>query len=149
MPVAETLTTATKLSKDTTRVLDDAAKGPVTLFRSKKPAITLVERDAWCDATQAKHWLSVVSVVVLYTLGRIKGEEAGYPAEYAWLRRFSNDELRDFINEITGAVSGALHTGRSWDGVDAVVEEWRRSAALLEDDELNSRFKQTLGDIRR
>lgn len=149
MPVAESVTTATKLSKETTRVLDDAAKGPVTLYRVRKPAITLVEREAWCDANHAKHWLSVVSTVVRYTLERIRGEEAGYPAEYAWLRRFSDDELRDFIDEVTGAVSGALHTGRSWDGVDAVVEEWRRSAALLEDEELNARFQQTLEDIRR
>ncbi len=149
MPVAENVTTATKLAKDTSRVLDDAAKGPIILYRGNKPAITLVDRASWCDAAIAKTWLSTLSTIICYALNRFAGRtDAGYPSEFAWLRLFEDDDVRDFITELNAAVISALHTGRSWERVDAVVDEWRRSAALLEDDEMRARFSQTLEDVR-
>jgi len=148
--VAETTTTATRLARETPRVLDDAAKGPVTVTRpGKKPAVTLVTRELWREGEQAKHWLSVQSVIVQYALQRSKGRQAGYPAEYGWIRVFDDEDLRDFIGELIDAIYGSLHMGRSWDDVDAVIEEWRRSACAMEDAELAARFHRTLEDIRR
>lgn len=149
MPVAEKLATATDLQKKTGRVLDDAAKGPVSIQRPNKPAITLVKRDAWQDAANAKLWLSTYSAIVRYVVERASNEsEPAYPTEFAWLRLFDLEDLREFLDELSSAIYAAIHGLRPWDDADAVVEEWRRSAAALDNEELRRRFKQTLGEFR-
>jgi prevent-host-death family protein len=140
--------TASDLQRKTKQVLDDASKGPVSLSRRNAPDITLVSSDLWNEATHARAWLSFVTSIVHYVVERAeKGEGAAYPAEFSWLRSFEVPDLRDFLTELTAAVTGALHGGRSWELAEAVIEEWRRSAAVLEDAELSERLKHTLQDL--
>ena len=144
----EKITNVSELQRSMKRVLDDAGKGPVCLVRPKAPAITLVARERWCEAAQAMRWLEVFTAVVRYAIERVAGgDAAAYPVEFAWLRKFDIEDVREFLDEFSTALHGALQGGRSWDAVDAVVEEWRRSAAVLGDDDLPQRFRRTLDDL--
>jgi hypothetical protein len=142
-------TTATDLQRKTKQVLEAASRGPISLIRPKAPPITLVASSLWNDATRSKYWLSTFTAIVRYALERgLKGDGVAYPAEFAWLRLFDIDELREFLDELSAAMYGVLHGGQPWDLVNAVVEEWRRSAGVLADEALMQRFNQTLEDFK-
>jgi hypothetical protein len=149
MPVAEKTATATELMKHTRRVLEEATKGPVSLIRPKKPTITLVAKDTWQQLNLAKDWFGIYALVVRYAVERaMKASPASVPADFAWLEHFGIDDVREFIDELSQAVYHAVRGMRSWDDVEAIVEEWRRSAQALVDEDLRKRFTQTLEDLR-
>jgi hypothetical protein len=147
-PQTASITDLQRRAKD---VLDRAARAPVRVMRpGKKPPITLVASDLWSEASSSRRRLSTFTSIVRYVVERRqKGDAAPYPAEFAWLRVFDVDDLEEFVDELSGAMHGALHGGRTWVGVDAVIDEWQRSAAVLDDDALTTRFAQVLEDIRQ
>jgi hypothetical protein len=109
----------------------------------------MVNREAWQEAASSSKWLSVFSAIVKYAVERINGEQnPSCPADFGWLSLFEPLDVREFVNDLSGALNGVMQGLRPWDDVDAVVEEWRRSAVVLNDSELRRRFEETIKDIR-
>jgi hypothetical protein len=137
--------TPTELQTGYKRLLTLAAGGAVVSIRQQggKPTIALVTKDAWLDAMMAKSWLSLLSAVVKYATGRILNDPSPVcPSEFSWLQLYGPDDIRAFIDELSGAISGVANRTRTWDDVEAIVEEWSRSAALLEHEDLVDRFRK-------
>lgn len=148
MPVAEKLATASDLARKSAQILDEAAKGPVSIPREKeKPAITLVRRDRWQQAECAEHWMIAFSSIVRFCLALIAGETDGYPQEWEWLRAFEAEDLTAFLTEFSEAMSNAVHGTRSWDEVEDVLHEWHHGALALVDNELAGRFRQARAEF--
>ena len=135
----------TDLQRDYKRLLNLAEDGAVVNItqRGGKPTCTLVSKEAWLDAMMAKAWLSTLSAVVKYATGRIlKDESLICPSDFSWLQLYDTDDVRAFIDELSGAINSVANRRLTWDDVDAIVEEWSRSAALLEHQELVDRFRK-------
>jgi hypothetical protein len=137
----------TDLQRGYRRLLDLAEEGSIVNIRQTggKPVITLVSNREWNEAMLARAWLSMLSAVVKYATGRILRQESPVcPSEFAWLQLYkSEDDVRAFVDELSGAINRAANGAQSWDEVDAVVHEWSRSAALLEHPEVMDRFCRT------
>jgi hypothetical protein len=137
--------TPTELQKEYKRLLTLAEGGTVVSIRQQggKPTIALVSKDAWLDAMMSKSWLSILSAVVKYATGRILNDPSPVcPSEFSWLQLYGPEDIRAFIDELSGAINGVANRTRTWDDVEVIVEEWARSAALLEHEELTNRFRK-------
>lgn len=142
--------TPSELQTDYRRLLDLAETTPVDIKqRGKKPTIAMVNKETWRDAVIAKAWLSILSAVVKYATGRLLDDPKPVcPSEFAWLRLYGTDDIRTFIDELSGTILSVVNGAGNWDHVHAVVDEWCRSAALLENKNLVERFKQASEEIR-
>ncbi|HET6274772.1 MAG TPA: hypothetical protein VFE16_02375 [Candidatus Cybelea sp.] len=137
--------TPTDLQRDYKRLLTLAEDGGVVNInqRGHRPSCTLVSKEAWLDAMMAKSWLSTLSAVVKYATGRILNDPALIcPSDFSWLQLYNTEDIRGFVDELSGAINSVANRTLTWDDVDAIVEEWSRSAALLEHEELVDRFRK-------
>jgi hypothetical protein len=137
--------TPTDLQKGYKRLLALAAGGGVVSIRQRgdKPTIAMVSKEAWLDAMMAKAWLSTLSAIVKYATGRILNDPSPIcPSDFTWLQLYDTEDIRTFVNELSGAINSVANRTLNWDDVDAIVEEWSRSAALLEHQELADRFRK-------
>jgi len=149
MATAEKLATTTELARDYGRILDDAAKGPVSIPRGKKPDITLIGRDRWQQAEASQQWMMAFSVIVRYGVDRIGGDSGVVlPAEFEWLRAFEPGDLLEFLREFSNAMKDATMGVRPWEEVEDVLYEWHRSAIVLLDKHLTSRLKKARANVR-
>jgi hypothetical protein len=151
MPVTEReeLTTVSAFVQKPDQWLSKAAAKPVSITRPKKPDITMVNREAWQNATSAKGWLSEFSAIVKYVVERVMGvPNPSCPSDFSWLSLFDLDDLRQFVDETSGTIHSVMQGMRSWDDLDNLIDEWRRSAIALNDDDLKKRFEETIKDIR-
>lgn len=145
----EHLTTVTEFNKSPSGWLTEAASKPVTITRPKATDITLISRDRWQDASISQSWLALFSAIVRYAAETFMGVSGPTcPADFSWLTLFEKEDLREFVDELSTALQGVALGLRPWSDVNTVVEEWRRSAIVLNDQELRRRFKDTLKDIR-
>lgn len=145
----EHLTTVTEFNKSPSSWLTAAATKTVTITRPKQADITLISRDRWQDASFSKAWLSQLSAIVKYTVEKASDvPNPALPAEFSWLTLFDIDDVHEFVDELSSALQRVVQGLRPWDDVDTVVEEWRRSAIALSNEELQRRFQDTLKDIR-
>jgi hypothetical protein len=147
---APTLATPSQLQTQYRRLLTLAEDGQVWIQqRGGKPTITLMNLSSWEDATRARAWLSILSAVVKYAVGRVVGEQFPVcPSEFSWLSHYDTDDVRTFVSEFSGAIVNVMSTTGTWDDVDAVVEEWCRSAALLVNQEIRDRFRQASEEMK-
>lgn len=81
--------------------------------------------------------------MVWYMVKCVSKGEPACPAEFAWLRLFGVADLREFLDELSRAINAAVRRLQPWDGVEAIIEEWRRSANALDDGELRVRFRKS------
>lgn len=144
MPAGEKLVTTTDLARNYRKVLDAAAKGPVSIPREQeKPAITLVARDMWQQASCAEQWIAAFAAIVYSCLAIMSGnDDLSLPYEFEWLREFDKDDVAEFLAEFSDAMRNATAGVRSWEEVEAVLHEWHHSALAIRDEELQARFKQ-------
>jgi hypothetical protein len=135
----------TELSSDTSRILDVAATQPVTIRRDKpKEPIVLVTRDVALSGMAAQRLVEQVLALTRYALLREGGTTAAYPLEFEWLREFDSDEVREFTLEFADAVQAVLRDGAPMLAADSVIEQWRKSAAVLRDEALRARLADEL-----
>lgn len=146
----EELRTTRDLQRNTKDVLDTAEVRPVSIPRDRAEPITLVRRELWTRAASALDRMTEAVAFMSFVSGtRARGsKEVPYPAEHEWLRAFDADELSEFLGEYSHAMRAAVIGARPWKDVDDVVEQWRRSALVLQDAELMGRFQRTIADVR-
>lgn len=116
------------------RLLASAADKPVRIIqKGNAPDITMVSHQVWCDAATAKGWIVRLSGVVNYAAARFLNKPKPVcPAEFSWLTLFDDQGVREFVDELSGAISLASQGVTKWSTVDAIVKEWINTAALLE-----------------
>lgn len=135
------------LQSDYRRLLDLVEEGTSVIIRQRggKPPITLIKNESWREAMIARAWLSMLSALVRYAVGRAQGSEANVcPTEFAWLELYEDyNDVRAFVDELSGSIMSAVNKTQTWDDVAAVVDEWSRSASLLEHADLVARFRKT------
>jgi hypothetical protein len=146
----EDLGTASELQKHTKAMLDRASRHPVSIPRERKgDAITLVNRTLWHQALTAMESMKTLAGVSLLVSDTLKhAEHRRYPSDLAWLADFDKDDLQEFFGEYASAVMGAVTGTRSWDTVEIVIEQWRRSAVVLQDEELRERLTREAENAR-
>jgi len=148
----EHLTTVTEFNKSPSGWLTEAATKTVTITRPKQADITLISRDRWQDASISKSWLVQLSAIVKFAVEKSMGvtnPNPSLPSKFSWLSLFDIEDLREFVDELSSTIQRVVQGLRPWDDVNTVVEEWRRSAIVLSDEDLTRRFQETLKDIRR
>ncbi len=139
----EDLGTASDLQKHTKAMLDRASRRPVSIPRERKgDAITLVNRALWHQALSAMEETKTLAAVALLLSDTLKhAEQRRYPSDLAWLAEFDEDDLQEFFGEYAAAVLRAASGVASWDAPAEVIEQWRHSAAVLQDSELRERLE--------
>jgi hypothetical protein len=138
----------TDLQKSTKDVLDAASEHTVIIRREEQQEdIALVKHALVRRAFVAYELSDLLSGACRYVfarLGRHAGDiaEAGYPLELEWVREFDNDDLIDFIEELSSAYNRVVRGDRPVSDVSDIIEQWRRSAMVLRDDALRTRLEQ-------
>jgi hypothetical protein len=134
--------TTTELSSETSAILESATTQPVTIKREKrKDSIVLLNRDVALQALAARSFIQQLVAILRYVVG---DDDGGYPIEFEWLRQFDADEVREFALEFADAIQRVATDGAPMVAVDSVVQQWRKSAAVLRDAALRERLDQEL-----
>ncbi len=144
---------ATDLQKRTKAVLDKATERPVLIHREEpNDDITLVSHTLARKVFAAYELTELLHGVLQYVLGRLDKRAAiadvGYPLELEWAREFDDDDLVDFAKELAEAYRRVVTGGRPTTDVTDLVEQWRRSAVVLRDENLRGRLEQERSIIR-
>ena len=148
--LTEEFRTTRDLQRNTKDVLDTAEARPVSIPRDRAQPITLVRRELWTRAAKALDRMTEAAAFMSFVSDTRaqNGKEVPYPVEHEWLRAFDADELSEFLGEYSHAMRTAVIGARPWEDVDDVVEQWRRSALVLQDAELMERLQRTIADVR-
>jgi len=140
----------TQLSNETKSLLDHASHEPVIIQRERQQEpILLVNRRVAHRAFAAEQLLEQITAVLQYTLNRTMGKTASYPMEFEWLQAFETEDVQEFAKEFVSAVKRVVRDDHPIDEVRDVVDQWRKSAAVLGDTELHDRLRQELLNLRQ
>ncbi|NWF59556.1 MAG: hypothetical protein HXY43_09725 [Fischerella sp.] len=138
---SDELITATELNRQPGRVLDKALEHPVTITRNDQ-SFALLPREnvaAFVKAAQrSKEIVELLSTAFRLLLKQKIGTE--HP--YGWLIVFDEEELNEFINEVTQAYRLVDLYEKAWDELDAIIHEWYESALAISNPELRAAFSQ-------
>jgi hypothetical protein len=147
--IPEEIVSATELQRDMKRVLQEAEQRPIYVRRPGGIVITMVDRNSWVHAQQAQDWLARTANVMLYILMRARNLPAEPPTDFAWLKLFTLEDLREFTEELGTALQSASAGLRPFSDVDAVLKEWHRSAVALADEQLQQRLNHARDDLSK
>ena len=119
--------TATDLNRRGGAILDRARKRPVTISRNNEQ-FALLRRDqaAKLVGTVNRIFRSVALLSEAHT-----AIDGGQPSDaFKWLEVYEKDDLRKLFNEVLAETRKAAAGECDWDDVDALIHEWRESAAI-------------------
>jgi hypothetical protein len=138
----------TQLSNETKSLLDLASREPVIIQREcQQEPIMLVNRRVAQRAFAAEHLLQQITSVLQYALNRTTGTSHTYPVEFEWLESFDAEDVREFSTEFVAAVKRVVQDDYPIDEVQNVVDQWRKSAAIIRDSELRSRLNEEIANL--
>lgn len=139
------ITSATELNRQPGRVLDRASERPVTITRNNEH-FALLRRENMTAlvkaATQTKILFEVINVAYRLRLGEHFGSE--HP--YGWLNVFDQEDLSQFIEEISKAFRQGSETD-DWDAIAAVIHEWHESALAIQSPEIAAAFEDESDEV--
>ena len=119
--------TATELNRRGGAILDRARRGPVTISRNNEQ-FALLRRE------QAAKLVGTVSRILrsVALLSEAHAAIAGGPTSepFKWLEVYEKDDLQKLFSEVLAATLKAASGECDWDDVDALIHEWRESAAI-------------------
>ncbi|MEA2719426.1 MAG: hypothetical protein QOJ39_1290 [Candidatus Eremiobacteraeota bacterium] len=139
----------TQLSNETKSLLEHASHEPVIIQRERQQeAIILMNRRVARQAFAAQALLQQVAVVLQYALNRTTGNADAYPMEFEWLRQFDAEDVREFATEFVAAAQRVVQSDRPLEEVQNVIDQWRKSADILRDAELQARLTEEVGRLR-
>ncbi len=75
-------------------------------------------------------------------------EESEAGESHNWIKRFTDAEKRDFLEELLGSIEDASSDG-DWSQVQEIIESWGETAEILSDDQLMAEIKEAEEEIRR
>lgn len=140
----------TQLSNETKSLLDHASRQPVIIQRERQQEpIMLVNRRVAHRAFAAEQLLQQTTSVLQYALNRTTSILHSYPIEFEWLESFDAEDVREFSTEFVAAVKRVVQDDHPIDEVQNVVDQWRKSAAIIRDDELRNRLNEESANVDR
>jgi hypothetical protein len=138
--------TTSDLQKKTKAVLDTASERPVVIHREDQRGDIALLNFALARRMSETYGLAqIVEATFRYVFARIRAQDAkgvSYPMELEWMREFDNDDLFECVDEIGDAFDRVISGERPATDVTDIIEQWRRSAAVLRDDTLRKRLEQ-------
>jgi hypothetical protein len=138
----------TQLSNETKSLLDLASREPVIIQRERQQEpIMLVNRRVAHRAFAAEQLLQQITSILQYALNRTTGTSQSYPIEFEWLESFDAEDVREFSVEFVAAVKRVVQDDYPIDEVQNVVDQWRKSAAIIRDSELRSRLNEEISNL--
>ncbi|MBD2362965.1 hypothetical protein H6G36_17535 [Anabaena minutissima FACHB-250] len=144
---SDELITATELNRQPGRVLDKALERPVTITRNDQ-SFALLRREEVNSlvktATQSKAVFEGLTVAFSLLLGK----EIGFEHPYRWLSVFEQDELQDFIKELSEAFRLIDSSTTAWEMIDAIIHEWYESAIAIASPELTAAFSAETDEVQ-
>ncbi|HEV3085902.1 MAG TPA: hypothetical protein VGX96_01660 [Candidatus Elarobacter sp.] len=133
----------TDLQRHTREVLDSASERIVVIPREQKDDIALVKHSLARRAFAAFELTQRLHAVFRYVTRRLTiGATASCPSDFEWLSAFDDEDVVDFGNEFADALLRIVEDDRPISEVNDVLEQWRRSAMVLQDTALRERLEQ-------
>ncbi|MEH1910584.1 MAG: hypothetical protein V7L05_04480 [Nostoc sp.] len=66
---------------------------------------------------------------------------------YGWLNVFEEDDLQDFIKELSEAFRLIDSSTTAWEIIDAIIHEWHESAVAIASPELAAAFSAETDEV--
>lgn len=143
---SDELITATELNRQPGRVLDKALERPVTITRNDQ-SFALLRREEVTSlvkvATQSKAVFEALTVAFSLLLGK----EIGFEHPYGWLSMFEENDLQEFIKELSEAFRLIDSSTTAWQMIDALIHEWHESAIAAASPELAAAFSAETDEV--
>lgn len=145
-PYSDELISATELNRQPGKVLDKAAKCPVTITRNDQSFSLLRREDMACLVKGVRQSRAVVEIFSV-AMNMLQGNEISNENPYAWLKVFDLDEIQDFVNEVINAFRLTDTSVNAWDLVESIVYEWHESAIAITSPELADAFNAETDEL--
>ncbi len=126
---SDAIVTAKELNRQPGRILDLALEHPVTITRNSE-AFALMPREDVTALIQSAKVSGLAFKVTTIAHRLIDGEKLAEGHPYAWLMEFDQDDLKDFINDVTRTFEEFVGLPTAWFEVDGIIYEWHESALV-------------------
>ncbi|MEH1852526.1 MAG: hypothetical protein V7L11_12755 [Nostoc sp.] len=143
---SDELITATELNRQPGRVLDKALEHPVTITRNDQ-AFALLRREEVTFLIKAATQSQAVVEALTVAFSLLLGKEIGSEHPYGWLSLFAEDDLQDFIKELSEAFRLIDSSTTRWEIIDAIIHEWHESAVAIASPELTAAFSAETNEV--
>jgi hypothetical protein len=136
---SDELITATELNRQPGRVLDKALERPVTITRNDQ-SFALLRREEVTSLVKAATQSKAVFEALTVAFSLLLGKEIGFEHPYGWLSVFEEDDLQEFIKELSEAFRLIDSSSTAWEMIDALIHEWHESGIAIASSELAAAF---------
>ena len=143
---SDELITATELNRQPGRVLDKALERPVTITRNDQ-SFALLRREEVSFLVKAATQSKAVFEALTVAFSLLLGKEIGFEHPYGWLSVFEEDDLQDFIKELSKAFRLIDSSTTAWEIIDAIIHEWHESAVAAASLELADAFSAETDEV--
>jgi hypothetical protein len=143
---SDELITATELNRQPGRVLDKALERPVTITRNDQ-SFALLRREEVTFLVKAATQSKAVFEALTVAFSLLLGKEIGFKHPYGWLSLFEEDDLQDFIKELSEAFRLIDSSTTAWEIIDAIIHEWHESAVAIASPELADAFSAETDEV--
>ncbi|MCC5603344.1 hypothetical protein [Nostoc favosum] len=143
---SDELITATELNRQPGRVLDKALERPVTITRNDQ-SFALLRREEVTFLVKAATQSKAVFEALTVAFSLLLGKEIAFEHPYGWLNVFEEDDLQDFIKELSKAFRLIDSSTTAWEIIDAIIHEWHESAVAIASPELADAFSAETDEV--
>lgn len=127
---SDELISATELNRHPGKVLDKALDHPITITRNEQSFALLRREKVDSLAKAAQNGRDVVELLsVAFRL--LLGQKIGTEHPYGWLRVFEQDDLQEFICEVSEAYRCVNFREQAGSELEAIIHEWHESALAI------------------
>lgn len=127
---ADEVISSTELTRNTSEVLDQALKGPVTISR-RSEQFALLSRSTAARMTRTLV-AATLAVEHLEEILRVKATHRARAAHYSWMQVYEKDDLEKFQSELMEATLRALSDEGEPSEVGDLIHEWRESGMAVQ-----------------
>lgn len=138
---SDAIVTAKELNRQPGRILDLALEGPVTITRNNE-AFALMPREKVTSLIQAAKVAGLAFEATTIAHRLIDGEKLAEEHPYAWLGDFDQDDLKDFINDVTSTFEQFSGLPNAWFEVNGIIHEWHESSLVYASGILDELIKE-------
>ncbi len=119
--------TATELNRRSGPILDRARRSPVTISRNNEQ-FALMRREQAAKLVGTLNRLTRALGLLSETHLAIAGDKPSEP--FSWLSVYEKGDLEKLLGEVLAETRKAISGACDWDDVEALIHEWRESAAV-------------------
>ncbi len=143
---SDELVTATELNRQPGRILDKALDHPVTITRNDQ-SFALLRREKVASLVKAARHGRDVFELLSVAFRLLLRQKIGTEHPYGWLRVFDQEDLQEFITEVSEAYRSGNFCEQAWDELDAIIHEWHESALAISSPEIAAAFSDEFDEL--